>query len=147
MDDGILPPFAERPGPPVDDAAVLGAFARNEAAGHSPRFHVEDSVLIAAPGLATAMRIGPATILVRLDVPPDMAGAKRAVEEALGAEGMALLDEETLLATPVAVQRLGLRASSWDLWGRDLDEAFAALRAAAVGEPLLPDVPPFAPDE
>ena len=58
-----------------------------------------------------------------------MSPTEHAVREA----GMVLLDERTLLATPVALQRLGLRISEWDLWGDDIDEAFARLREIAVG--------------
>ena len=140
MDDGLLPPLGEPVGPALDEADLRTAFARGEATGHSDRFHVEGSVLLAAPALAAAMRIAPGTVLVRLDVPPDMEPLKRSVEDALAAEGLTLLDEETLLATPVAVQRLGFRASSWDLWGRDIDDAFAALRSAAVGDLLGPPI-------
>ncbi len=136
MSDGLLPPFGGASGPPVGDAEVVSAFARGEPAGHSERFHVEGSVLVAGFDLAVGMLIGPDTVLVRRDVPEAMADAKRSVEEVLGAEGMALMDEETLLATPVAVQWLALRGSTWDLWGRDIDEAFAALRAAAVSDPF-----------
>ncbi len=91
--------------------------------------------------MAAAIRISNDTVLVRLDVPSGMEDVKTAVEHALSNEGFTLLDEETLLATPVAVQWLGLRASSWDLWGRDIDQAFADLRAAAAGE-LFEGLPP-----
>jgi hypothetical protein len=50
---------------------------------------------------------------------------------------MGLLDSETLLGVPVGIQLAGLRLSSWDLWGTDLDEAFAALRRAATGDSFL----------
>jgi hypothetical protein len=140
MSEGLLPPFGEPTGPLLDDAALIAAFARGEARGHSELFHVEDSLLVAAPAIAAAMRIGLDTILVRRDVPPDLEGARHTVEEVLAEEGLTLLDEDTLLATPVAVQRLGVRASNWDLWGRDIDEAFAALRAAAAGDPFGPSI-------
>lgn len=138
MADGLLPPYGEPAGPVVDDAAVLSAFARGEGTGHSEQFHTEGAVLVARRDVAAAMRIGPGSVLVRRDLPESLAHVRAAVEEALAAEGMSALDQETLLAAPVAVQILGLRLSSWDLWGRDLDGAFTALRAAAVGEPIEP---------
>lgn len=134
MPEGPVPPFNQPTGPAVDDEAVLSAFARDEAAGHSPSFHVERPVLLVGRMVAAALRIGPRTVLVRADLPPDLAWAKERVEQALTDEGMACFDEETLLATPVVVQMIGLRASSWDLWGADIDDAFAALRAAVVVE-------------
>ena len=135
MVDGLFPPFAEPSGTPVDDATVLGAFARGEQAGYySNRFHVEGNTLLAHRDVAVAQRIGPATALVRTDLPDDVADARPLVEGALGGAGLTLLDEETPLAVPIALQLLGLRISSWDLWGRDIDEAFAAVRAGAVGE-------------
>lgn len=134
MPEGPVPPFTEPTGPAVDDASVLSAFVRDEAAGHSPSFHVERPMLLVDRMVAAALRIGPRTILVRADLPPDLGWAKERVEEALTAEGMACFDEETLLATPVVVQLIGIRASSWDLWGSDIDDAFAALRSAATAE-------------
>ena len=91
--------------------------------------------------MAAAMRISDDTVLVRLDIAAGMEDAKAAVEQALSDAGFTLLDEETLLATPVAVQWLGLRVSSWDLWGRDIDKAFSDLRASAAGE-LFEGLPP-----
>jgi hypothetical protein len=132
--EGPVPPFNEPTGPAVDDAAVLSAFVREEAAGHSPSFHVERPMLLVDRMVAAALRIGPRTVLVRADLPPDLRWAKTRVEQALAQEGMTCFDEETLLATPVVVQMIGLRASSWDLWGVDIDDAFAALRAAVAVE-------------
>jgi hypothetical protein len=132
--DGLLPPFGAPSGPPADDDSVVRAFLRGEPAGHSERFHVEGPVLVAAADRAVAIRLGPTTALVRADLPPAFAPVKEMVERLFADEGMTALDHETLLATPVAVQLLGLRASTWDLWGADIDAAFAALRAAAVGE-------------
>ena len=136
MGDGILPPFGDATGPLVGDAEVVTAFLRGDTAGHSELLHVEGSVLVAGFDLPLVMRIGPDTVLVRSKVPDDAAGAKQAVEDVLKDEGLTLLDEETLLATAVAVQWLAERASSWDLWGRDIDESFARLRATAVSDPF-----------
>lgn len=140
MSEGLLPPLGEPGGPLSEDAEVIAQFLRGEHAGHSVRFHVEGSVLVATPSLAAALRIGPRAVLVRLDVPPGSEDVKRSVEEVLADQGMTLLDEDTPLAMPVAVQWLGVRASSWDLWGSDIDEAFAALRTAAAGDPFGPPI-------
>ncbi len=138
MVDGLLPPFGDPGGPQVDDAAVLEAFASGTPVGHSARFHVEGPTLLLTPDVAVAMRIGPTTVLVRTDLPSSMSDAKPAVEEALAAQGMTLLDAETPLGVAIAVQALGLRVSTWDLWGTDIDDAFAALRRAAVGDEAPP---------
>ncbi len=138
MVDGLLPPFGEPGGPPVEDAAVLESFARGEPGGHSARFHVEGPTLLVSPDVALAMRIGATAVLVRTDLPSSMLDAKPAVEEALAAQGMTLLDAETPLGVAIAVQVLGLRVSTWDLWGTDIDEAFADLRRAAVGDEAPP---------
>ncbi len=140
MSEGLLPPYGEASGPRVEDADVVRAFARGEDAGHSERFHVEGSVLVVGFDLAVGMRLEPGTVLVRVDLPQAMAGVKGAVEEVLASEGLQRLDEETLLAEPVAVQWLALRGSTWDLWGQDIDEAFAALRSAAVSDPFGPPI-------
>ncbi len=118
------------------DVDVVLAFVQGQPAGHSDRFHLEGSVIVAGFDLAMGMRIGVDTVLVRLDVPPDAEDHKRMIEEVLAGQGMTLLDEQTVLGVPVAVQWLALRASTWDLWGRDIDESFAALRTAAVGDPF-----------
>ncbi|MDP8975099.1 MAG: hypothetical protein M3N28_01775 [Actinomycetota bacterium] len=118
------------------DVDVVLAFIEGQPAGHSERFHLEGAVLVAGFDLAMGMRIGVDTILVRVDVPADAEDHKAIIKEVLAEQGMTLLDEETVLATPVAVQWLALRASTWDLWGRDIDESFAALRTAAVGDPF-----------
>lgn len=136
MSEGVLPPYGEPSGPRLEDAAVVAAFVHGEQSGHSENFHVERSVLMAGFDLAMAMRLGPGSVLMRVDVPQAMADVKALVEQGLATEGMQRLDEATLLATPVAVQWLALRASTWDLWGRDIDQAFAALRAAAVSDPF-----------
>jgi len=138
MDEGLLPPFGQPAGPAVDDSELLSSYARGEPVGHSPRFHVEGPTLLASPDVAVAMRIGPSAVLVRTDLPGSVADAKPEVEQALASHGMTLLDAETPLGVAIAMQALGLRISSWDLWGTDIDEAFAALRRSAVGE----DTPP-----
>lgn len=132
--EGAVPPYVEPTGPAVEDADVLAAFARNVTAGHSSRFHVERPTLLVGRDVAAALRIGPHTVLVRDDLPEQFLWAKSAVEEALSAEGLRRLDDDTLLAAPVALQILGLRMSNWDLWGDDIDEAFAALREGCVAE-------------
>jgi len=138
VDEGPESPYAAPTGPAVDDATVLECFARDVAAGHSPRFSVERPTLLVGRNVAAAVRIAPHTVLVRADLPDALAAAKSEVEQALTAEGLTCLDEDTLLATPVALQRFGLRLSSWDLWGEDIDDAFAALRAGAIAEQAGP---------
>lgn len=131
---GLLPPFGEPPGPRTNEATVLATFIERGGAGHSDRFHVEGPALVVDGDVAVALRLGHGAVLVRLDLPDDVEGSKPAVERALAAAGRELLDHDTLLGVPVALQLLGLRLSSWDLWGLDLDAAFAALRAIAVGD-------------
>jgi hypothetical protein len=134
VDEGSGSPFAAPTGPAVDDASVLECFARDVAAGHSPRFHVERPTLLVDRNVAAAVRIAPRTVLVRADLPDRLEAAKGEVEGALTAEGLSCFDEDTLLATPVALQLFGLRLSSWDLWGDDIDDGFAALRAGCIAE-------------
>jgi hypothetical protein len=125
---------------------VLTAFLREEPASiHSEHFHIEGSVLVGGGDMATALRVGPRTFLLRVDLPADLETVRQAVEAAMEAEGLSLLDQETLLAAPIAIQRVGLRFSTWDLWGAQIDESFADLRHAAAGEweELLPGgIPP-----
>jgi hypothetical protein len=131
--DWPLPPYIEPRGPLGDDDEVVRAFARSELAPYSGRFHVEGPTLLANRDVPAAMRIGPRTILVRVDLPDNLLEVKPLIEGVLAAEGLTLLDTDTMLGVAVAVQRVGLRLSSWDLWGADIDEAFADLRTSAAG--------------
>ncbi|MDQ6837429.1 MAG: hypothetical protein M3137_03575 [Actinomycetota bacterium] len=137
-----LPVYGAAPGPLADDAAVLAAFAGNEAACHSPRLHVEDATLLVDGDMALGLRLGFDVVMVRADLPNGGDDLRRPLESALEAEAMVCLDEASTLALPVALQVLGLRLSTWDLWGRDVDDAFAALRRACIGEQALPAISP-----
>ena len=135
VSDGALPPFLEPEGPLLDDESVVRAFARGEVAlGHSALFHVEGPTLVGNRDIAVAVLVGPGSVILRTDLPDGMAGHRATVERVLAEEGLTLLDEETLLAPAVAIQVLGIRLSNWDLWGTDIDRAFAALREAASGD-------------
>jgi hypothetical protein len=127
------------------DEDVVRAFARGLYVGHSARFHVEgEALMVDRMDAAAALRVGPTTILVRLDLPDEQLDARPVVEQMLTEEGFTCLDHDCLLAAPVAIQVLGLRLSSWDLWGQDLDEAFLRLRTAAIGDdwnPILASLP------
>lgn len=146
MTGGLLPPFGEPAGQRVGDGDVLTAFLRDEPSFiHSDHLHIEGSVLVGGGDMATALRVAPRTFLLRVDLPADLEAVRTMVESAMEAEGLTLLDRETLLAAPIAIQRVGLRFSTWDLWGAQIDESFADLRHAAAGEwdDLLPGgIPP-----
>lgn len=134
MTDWPLPPYNEPTGPAGDDTDVARAFVRSEPAPHSELLHVEGPILRAHGDDGIALRIGPATVLLRVDMmDDDMGPVRQAIERVLADEGLVLQDEETPLALPVATQMVSNRLSTWDLWGRDIDEAFADLRTAAVG--------------
>lgn len=131
--DWPLPPFTEPSGPAGDDGEVVRAFVHGERAPHSPLLHVEGPILRAHRDVGIALRIGAASVLLRVDLLDDLASVRRTIEGVLAEEGLVLQDEETPLALPVAAQMVSNRLSMWDLWGRDIDEAFADLRLAAVG--------------
>ncbi len=136
MDDdpGMRPPFAPAPGPSIGDREVLACFARDEPAGHSERFYAEGPVLMAEGDLPVAIRVAPGTVLLRLDVPESLVADRDQARSGLAAAGLELLDEDTLWGLPVALQLAGLRLGSFDLWGTDIEEAFAAVRRVAVGD-------------
>jgi len=101
-------------------------------------FHIEGPTLYVARTDAVALRLDHSSVLVRRDLPEDTAHVQPDVRDALRSADLELLDEDTLLGVAVALQVLGLRLSTWDLWGDDIDVAFAVLRVAAVGEPDAP---------
>ena len=130
-----LPLYSEGTQPPLEeDAAVLTAYAAGLPSERSASFGIEGPVLMVDGDVPAALRLDPRSVLHRRDLPDDVAWARPLVGEALQAAGYQLFDENTLYATPVALQVLGLTFSQWDLWGFDLDEAFGALRMAAAGE-------------
>ena len=135
MTDWPLPPYVEPRGPEGDDPAVVRAFiAGGNAPPHSARLHVERrQVLLVDRDVPLALRLGPTAALLRIDVGDDLAGVRREVAEVLTADGDAQGGVLVEQAEAVGVQLVGARASTWDLYGADIDEAFAALREAAVG--------------
>ena len=133
MADWPLPPYTEPRGPLADDEAVIRAFVFSELAPYSERFHVEGPVLLAGRDMPIALRIGARSFLIHHELSGEMAEAKDLVERVFTAEGVTLLDEETLYGPAVGVQMVGLRYPTWDLWGADIDQAFADLRVAAAG--------------
>ncbi|MGH9069784.1 MAG: hypothetical protein ACRDX8_01130 [Acidimicrobiales bacterium] len=134
-----LPPYGVPLGHLAPDSVVLEGFASGSPIpAHSALFHIEGDVLMLDGDVPAALRLCPGTYLARTDLPEGLEAHAAPVASALSEAGMDLLDEETLLAAPVAMQVLGLRLSSWNLWGNDIEAAFASLRAAAVGEQWLP---------
>jgi len=133
VSDWPLPPYFKPQGPLDDDDAVVRAFLRTGPAPHSERLHVEGSVLRVHGDEALALRLGPRTVLVRLDLSDDAEPSRLVVESTLAAEGLTLVEHDTQLAVAVATMMVALRLSIWDLWGADVDEAFADLRREAMG--------------
>ncbi len=134
MTDWPLPPLYEPRGPRDSDEEVVRAFLRHRGpTPHSERLHVEDTVLRFDGDMPLALWIGPHSVLVLFDVPDDLVEIRATVEDALGGEGLTKLDEQSPLGIAVGMQLVGARSVTWDLWGTDIDEAFAALRTAAVG--------------
>lgn len=135
MSGGLLPPFGDPEGERADDTTVLDRFAAGAIGGvFSSALHIEGATLMVSRDVPAAMRLAPRTVLVRVDLPDEEQPMRPMVERALSARGLRRLDDATLFATPIAVQVLGLRMSTWDLWGADIDEAFTDLRAVAAGE-------------
>ena len=134
MSDWPLPPLYEPRGPRDSDEEVVRAFLRHDGPSpHSERLHVEDRVLRADADMPLALWVGPRTVLVLFDIRDDQADLRDRVRETLAGEGLELLDEQSPLGIVVGVQLVGARAATWDLWGDDIDAAFAELRKAAAG--------------
>ncbi len=134
MSDWPLPPLYEPRGPRDTDEEVVRAFLRHEGPSpHSDRLHVEDRVLRVDGDMPLALWVAPRTVLLLFDVPDDMVDIRASVADALVGEGLTLLDEQQPLGIVVGMQMVGARTVTWDLWGADIDEAFAELRKAAMG--------------
>ncbi|MGH9190291.1 MAG: hypothetical protein ACRD0Q_09710 [Acidimicrobiales bacterium] len=113
---------------------MVTAWLTGAIAPHSERLHVEESVLLVDRDVTLGLRMSARSVLVRLDLPDGATPVRETVERVLGAQGLELLDNDNQLALAVAIQMVALRMSSWDLWGADIDVAFADLRSAAVGD-------------
>ncbi|HEX3425878.1 MAG TPA: hypothetical protein VHT30_07080 [Acidimicrobiales bacterium] len=134
MTDWPLPPLYEPRGPRDSDEEVVRAFLRHRGpTPHSERLHVEDTVLRVDGDMPLALWMSNRSVLVLFDVPDTLVDVRARVEAALEGEGLTKLDEQSPLGIAVGMQLVGARALTWDLWGADIDEAFADLRRAAVG--------------
>jgi len=110
------------------------AFLRHQGpTPHSERLHVEDRVLRVDGDMPLALWLGPRTVLLLFDLPDNLVEIRASVAGALAGEGLELLDEQSALGVAVGMQLVGARTVTWDLWGADIDAAFAELRRAAVG--------------
>ncbi len=141
----MLPPLAEPEGPRRTDVELVTDFVRGESAGAAPTLHIEGGLLVGGSSMPLAVRIGERSVLARRDVPEGTVPLRALVEEVLVTEGLSLLDEDTPLGIPAGIQLAGVRVATWDLWGVDIDQAYAYLRQAVVGSDL--SLPPIAPDE
>ena len=134
MSDWPLPPLYEPRGPRDTDEEVVRAFLRQQGpCPHSERLHVEDRVLRVDGDMPLALWVGPRTVLLLFDLTDEMVQIRAGVAQALAGEGLELLDEQQPLGIVVGMQLVGARTLTWDLWGADIDEAFADLRKAAMG--------------
>ena len=133
MTDLPMPPSYEDPGPAGSNDDVVRAFVHDVPPPWSELLHVEGPVLLAGRDWAVALRVGDRSFLVNHEMPADLHRSKIVVEDVFRAEGLEMYDEETLFGTSVAVQYVGLRYTTWDLWGADIEEAFADLRLKAAG--------------
>ena len=134
MSDWPLPPLYEPRGPRDTDEEVVRAFLRHQGPSpHSERLHVEDRVLRVDGDMPLALWVGPRTVLLLFDIPEEMVDIGASVAAALTSEGLTLLDQQQPLGIVVGMQLVGARTVTWDLWGADIDEAFADLRTAAMG--------------
>ena len=133
MTDWPSPPLYQPHGPMGEDDEVVRAYLRGDVAPFSNRFHIEGPVLMADRDVPTVLRVGPRSFLVNRDMPDHLVQAKALVESVLTTEDLQMFDEETLYGPAVGVQLVGARYTTWDLWGADIDSAFADLRVAAAG--------------
>ena len=138
----MLPPVAEPGGPRRTDVELVRDFVRGEPAGASPMLHIEGGLLVGGSSVPLAVRIGERSLLARRDIPEGMLPLRTLAEEVLVTEGLSLLDEDTPLGIPAGIQLAGLRVATWDLWGVDIEQAYAYLRQAVIGSD-----PTFATDE
>ncbi len=124
----VRPPYGAPTGPLLSDGELVATYLAGARTGHSPSLHVEEDVLLAERFVPMAIRVGPATVIIRTDIEsvPLAAGC--------AAAGLALVEREPPLATVVALQTVGHSAAPWELWSADPRQAPAYLAAAATGD-------------
>lgn len=144
MSDLPLPqPFGAPTGPSLSTPALLARYLDGRKDGTSPDAHVRGELLL-AHDQALAVRLDGA-VLVRLHLPgvqhlaPEVLALRDTLQEALTAEGMVLVEEDSALAGIVGIEVAGLRGEAWSLWADDPERGQTALARRALGD--VPDVP------
>lgn len=134
MPGALLPPFAEPTGPKVSLRDLIGSFLDGTATGFSDEAHIETNQLLLERMVSAAVRLSQDSVLLRRDLPPDLAGCANALESHLRSNGLDLVDPDTRLGDIAAIQTIGIRGGSWDLWGRDASTARRDLERVVMGD-------------
>lgn len=125
-------PYGAPSGPSLTTSGLLAAFLAGARTGSSPDGHIEEAMLLACDH-PLAIRLDVA-MLVRDEVPPVARAMQVALCRSLAAAGMALLEEESVLAAALSMEMAAPRGYEWNLWARGGDDVRAVLISRAVGE-------------
>lgn len=143
MSDLPLPqPFGAPTGPSLSTPDLLARYLDGAGDGVSPDACVRGELLVAHDhGLAVRLD---GAVLVRLHapgvqhLPPEVLAIRDALQEALTAGGMALVEEDSALGGILGIEVAGLRGEAWSLWASDPERGRTALATRALGD--VPDV-------
>lgn len=131
----LPPPFGVPSGPSWASEQLLEHYVAGAQAGSSPDARIERAVLMSRGEVdqPVAIHLGAAVLLRDAEL-PDVAALRSALEQALHAAGMVLIERDATLAGVVGIEFTGLRGEAWSLWARDAEEGHAALAQQAAGE-------------
>lgn len=139
MPGALLPPYAEPSGPELPPGELLDGFLEGARTGFSADLHIEGDSLLAQRSFTLGARVGPHSLLVRVDIPSNVVELKHWLEEHLRSRGLAALEPDALLGDVAAIQITGIRGGVWDLWGTDPDLSRQNLEAAVLGSDISPE--------
>ncbi|HVL97786.1 MAG TPA: hypothetical protein VM324_00645 [Egibacteraceae bacterium] len=125
-------PLGVPAGPSLSTPQLIAAYLAGARTGCAPEAHIEWPVLMAHDHLVAVHVDG--AVLMRGEVPAVAEPVRAALQDAMEAVGVLLVEEESVLAGAVAAELAVPRGFEWDLWARDADEAREVLAARALGQ-------------
>lgn len=126
------PHFGVPAGPSMRTSELISAYLAGALAGVSPDAQIEELMLLAGEH-PVAIRLE-AAVLVREATPESARRVSAQLCGALEADGLELVEEESILANAVAMELAVPRGYEWSLWARDADAARAQMVRWALSE-------------
>lgn len=112
---------------------LLAAFVRGEQGRAATGWRIEGPVLVGG-ATSLAIRLSSDAVLVRAELPDELAEQTAQVAEALTEAGLHHIEERTVLGHVIGIEVAGIRGSEWDLWATEAAVGHTALKERALGD-------------